>query len=369
MMKYFTYIIFSLLLLMPFGLDAETVSQKEASHIAQLFFNEAKGEVMQKPKLVWTGRKLTTNSLFNPYYVYNNPVGGFVIISAENKAFPVLAFSLKENFNPDKLNQKERTLLKQYATDIENIRYDSSFTDLAINAWNDIPGYIHRLLCEESDFTYETDIIPFEEAENSLKRVIETEKDEFFADIYTPAQWESIISEEYSKVRNVPLALIEGKEIIPLIVSGRKGDYYRLELDSHKNWLMRLTATEVLSPDQVAVLGNPPLPPKEEDNETPFRFYEDFIAETAASQQTAIENSRLPLTPTIQSHGGGHFQITTPEDVILARVFSLSGRMIQEHYFSGTPAAFINLEAAPSGFYVALILTESGKPYSFKLYR
>ena len=73
---------------------AETVSQRQAKHIAQQFFNAAYGRVMGEPKLVYNGRRLTTNSLFPPFYVYNLQAGGFVVISAENKAFPILGYDL-----------------------------------------------------------------------------------------------------------------------------------------------------------------------------------------------------------------------------------------------------------------------------------
>ena len=69
---------------------AETVSQKHASKIAETFFNTAYGIHVAAPKFAWNGRQLTTDRLFTPFYIYNHPRGGFVIISAENKAFPVL---------------------------------------------------------------------------------------------------------------------------------------------------------------------------------------------------------------------------------------------------------------------------------------
>ena len=87
------------------SVQAETVSQKEASRLAETFFNAAAGQVMGKPKLVYNGKNLTTNRLFSPFYVYNHPKGGFVIIAADNKALPVLGYSLKETFSPDNLDE------------------------------------------------------------------------------------------------------------------------------------------------------------------------------------------------------------------------------------------------------------------------
>lgn len=128
--------LFAMLLLAgPLSVYAETVSQKEAKHIATQFFNAANGRIMAPPKYVYNGRRLTTNSLFPPFYVFNHPAGGFVVISAENKAFPILGYNLKENFDPDKLSSSTKDLLRLYAIHIENIRYDSSATEDAVRAW------------------------------------------------------------------------------------------------------------------------------------------------------------------------------------------------------------------------------------------
>ncbi|MDE6010724.1 MAG: Spi family protease inhibitor, partial [Muribaculaceae bacterium] len=69
-------------------LMAETVSQKQAKELAQKFFDQAYHERTAPVSLVYNGKKLTTDRLFTPFYVYNQPRGGFVMISAENKAFP-----------------------------------------------------------------------------------------------------------------------------------------------------------------------------------------------------------------------------------------------------------------------------------------
>lgn len=121
---------------------AETVSQKEASRIAEKFFNAAAGQIMAKPKLVFNGKRFTTNRLFTPFYVYNHPAGGSVIISAENKAMPILGYSLKSNFSPDHIDSERTKLLSDYARDIEYIRYDSRMPNEAIEAWGDIADCI-----------------------------------------------------------------------------------------------------------------------------------------------------------------------------------------------------------------------------------
>ena len=147
MTRFVRHITFGVIMfLMPLLLQAETVSQKEASRIAEKFFNAAAGQVMAKPKLVYNGKRLTTDRLFTPFYVYNHPAGGSVIISAENKAMPILGYSLKSGFSPDHQDAEINKLLSQYAKDIEYIRYDSRIPSDAIAAWTDIPDCIDYTL-------------------------------------------------------------------------------------------------------------------------------------------------------------------------------------------------------------------------------
>ena len=80
------------------AVHAETVTQKEARMLAEKFFNTAFGEVTKEPKLIWNGRQLTTDRLFSPFYVFNHDKGAYVIISGENKAYPILGYSLKRCF-------------------------------------------------------------------------------------------------------------------------------------------------------------------------------------------------------------------------------------------------------------------------------
>lgn len=131
----------------------ETVSQKEASKMAELFFNAVNGQVMAKPKLVYNGKKLTTDRLFSPYYIYNLPKGGFVIISAENKAMPILGYSVKENFDPENMSGGIQPLLQDYARDIEYIRYDPRMPVEAIAAWNYYQDYLGDVISGRYDFS------------------------------------------------------------------------------------------------------------------------------------------------------------------------------------------------------------------------
>lgn len=130
---------------------AETVSQKEASRLAQIFFNAANGRVMPKPKFVYNGKQFTTDRLFSPFYVYNMAKSAYVIISADNKAFPILGYDLTENFDPNNMDAEIFTSLSRLAKDIEVVRYDSRIPEMAVTAWNDYREYVANTLKENPE--------------------------------------------------------------------------------------------------------------------------------------------------------------------------------------------------------------------------
>lgn len=352
--------------------SAETVSQRQASQLAQTFFNEANGRVMAPVKMVYNGRRLTTGRLFVPFYVYNLPAGGFVIISAENKTFPILGYSLTESFDPDKLGEKAKALLTSYARDIEMIRYDSRMPEKAIAAWQDYPHYVRSILEAKYEATDPT--ISAEEARERLDYVIDSgQAEETASDIFTPEQWTTLIDEELAAKKSVALGIVERGKVFPVIVHGRKGDYYRMELDRRNRWLMRLLPSELLSGLQIADFSHPEVVPLPELPDDTYKFYDDFRAEVAAAEQ-AVEPSREELatpggTPIVEGIGGGHYAITLPENVELMTVYNLSGAIVQMRTFKQTPTAFVDLSIDPSGFYFALLRGASGRTYGVKLTR
>ncbi len=125
---------------------AETVSQKEAKAMAQKFFNESKNYVTPPVSYVYNGKDLTTQRLFTPFYVFNSPTGGFVIVSAENKAFPILAYSLQGQFNKDNISSSVRSILKEFSRDVELIRYDSRIPTDAIYQWSVYSDVVYDIL-------------------------------------------------------------------------------------------------------------------------------------------------------------------------------------------------------------------------------
>lgn len=349
----------------------ETVSQKQAKQIAQQFFNAAHGRVMGEPKLVYNGRRLTTNSLFPPFYVYNLQAGGFVVVSAENKAFPILGYDLKDNFDPEKMTPALKELLRLYALHIEYIRYEPQIPYEAEQAWTNIPEYIAGII--SAPYKATDPVTTREEAADNLEVILEMEDPYSFASSsYTPDQWQYSIDMELASKPDVILGLVKGDGLLPIIVHGHKGDYYRMDLDGRNNSLWRLLPSEIISKGQVAVLGNPTAVPEVEPAEEPHSFYETFVYETAREQaeaQAAVENALTITEPKVQWLGGGHFTVSLPEDVKEMRLYSLDGAQVQYEKFRETPVASVNLTGQPMGFYLAVFFGQSGVPYSVKIFR
>lgn len=338
--------------------------------MAQLFFNAANGQVMAAPKVVYNGRRLTTQSLFVPFYVYNFPSGGYVIISAENKAFPILGYDLRNNFNPDKIGDKTKALLRSYALDIERIRYDSRIPEEAIQAWNNYPGYIAELLRQPYKAT--DIIIPDTIAAERIDLIATGDDASLSSSIYTTEQWENAIDEELAARQNVMLGIFDSRRYLPVIVQGRKGDMYRISLDKPDKALFRLFATEFFSDGQIASLGNPKTIEEIPEAEAPFRFYDDFITETRAerdNERRAIENVGIIAEPVTSWLGGGHYTVRLPENILRMNLYNVEGALLSQKTFSRSDSADIDLSIQPNGFYIALFEGESGHTYGVKLAR
>lgn len=296
-------------------LNAETVSQKEAMKLAETFFNTMYGEVSASPKLYWNGRQLTTDRLFSPFYIYNHPKGGFVIIAADNKAYPIFAYSRTEPFSRENLGESENLLLKKYAKEVELIRYDSRMPVNAVEAWQNLPSYISRML----NSPYATD--------------------------------------EYRNLSD------DRKENIEAI-------------DRRNSWIAMPSAVEfdIYDPERYRdlTLDDITIGDIGQDEEVPFSFYENFIKSIAKEneeRERMLEEFIQPIHPVVRPQGGAHFAIDLPGEASLMRVYSINGGMAQEHYYKGVSTVNVNLEALPGGYYVGLVMCKDGKIFGFKLYR
>lgn len=350
---------------------AETVSQKTASNIAQQFFNAINGRITAAPKMVYNGRKLTTHRLFNPYYVYNSPAGGFAIISAENKAYPILAFSREGSFDPNYISDKMKALLTLYANHIEAIRYDSRVPQKAIAAWGDIRNHIAEIISAPYDATDSR--LNDDELVDLLDSAIGSDNvEEYVSYYYSPDEWSSTIASNLTPTSTLALGLISPTEVVPAEIVGRQGDFFRLRLDSPDRGLWRLLPTEYLSQGEVAMLGvTKKLVPEETSDDT-FRFFEQFVEETKETRAAELKAKEIavePLEPIVQNMSGGHFMITLPENVAKANIYNVAGAKLASLTYRDTPVASINISTEPAGFYIVVLEGVSGTNYSFKLYR
>lgn len=350
---------------------AETVSQKQAQKLAHLFFNEAAGRVTAPPKLVYNGRKLTTGRLFTPFYVYNTSLGGFVIISAENKAFPILGFSLKDSFNPEILGETEIEVLTSYATEIELVRYEGTESEQAFRCWQNYPEYVHDIL--SARYIATDPKFSIEESANMLDYAIWNDN-AIYSDLYTPEQWRYMIDEELQNKESVALGFMGKNRLFPAIVYGRQGEYFRIEMSERNSWLMRLNATEVISGSMIAVNGSSIIPEEDYLEEIPFAEHNEFIVEANEIEENrrSLPSIDIPIMdskPSLKALGGGHYEIYLPEEAVESRIFNIAGSQVGWNKFRNTNVVNVDLSAEPSGFYFISILGESGTPYGLKLIR
>ena len=295
----------------PAAAHAETVSRKEANSIAGTFFNAASGEVTAPPQMVWNGRQLTTDRLFSPIYVYNSPKGGYVIISGENKAYPILAYSKVRKFDKDKISDDEKEVLKTYAREIELIRYDPRIPAKAMEAWRNIPEYISAVLASPYD------------------------SDEYRA-----------LGEERKDMLE-SLARSGNQILMPSAV-----EFSLYDPDAYRE----LTLDDVTAAD----------------DEIPFKFYEDFIREVSRENRERdikLEEIVSPSRPVVKALGGGHFEISFPENIRMMRIYTIGGMQMMEKYYKETSLMNIDMSVLGSGYYIGLALADSGNVFGFKLYR
>lgn len=292
---------------------AEVVTQKMASRLAQTFFNAMFGQTTPAPKLIWNGRQLTTNRLFTPFYVYNTPRGGYVMISADSKAYPVLAYSRNRHFSISDVKDAEHYQFERFAREIELIRYDSRIPESAKWAWEHIPEYFTNIL------------------QNPYGTV------------------------EYRRLTD------EARESLE-------------ELDRRNSWIVMPTAVEfdLYNPEQYRdynlgdVLGD------EAIEEVPFSFYEDFIRgieEKERARAAAYDKILIPTDPIVRYHGAGAYSIQLPDEARLMRVYAVSGAMTRELKFKDSNVMNFDLTGMPSGYYIVLAMTVGGDIYAFKVHR
>ena len=137
-MKKFIIILLGLVLAIPSF--ADTVSENKATDAAAAFFN--KGVATRsavKPFLVWTGGNGTRAPYAPPFYVFNNPNGGWVVISGEDSGRAILAWSDKGLFDPNDMAESTAAWFDEYANQINWARaHQLSPSDASLKEWSDL---------------------------------------------------------------------------------------------------------------------------------------------------------------------------------------------------------------------------------------
>lgn len=111
-----------ILLLMPAILLAAPVDPNLAQQVAQNFINtvgdsvSAQQPINQPRRLKRVAKQTTDNP---PYYIFNNEDGGFVIVSGDDCATPILGYSYEGSIDLDNMPIQLEELLNAYAAEIQ----------------------------------------------------------------------------------------------------------------------------------------------------------------------------------------------------------------------------------------------------------
>lgn len=120
---------------------ADVVSLEKATAAARQYFND--GAVTRagavEPVLVWSYNQATKGPYAPAFYVFNNPQGGWMIISGEDVCHAILAHSDTGTFDPQSLPDNTAWWLDGYAEQIEWARTSFLTQDSSTAAeWNDL---------------------------------------------------------------------------------------------------------------------------------------------------------------------------------------------------------------------------------------
>lgn len=101
---------------------AGNVSVSTAARMAESIFSTTRGGSVS---LVWKGNDNGTRSSEATFYVFNYDRGGFVVISADDRAYPILAYSPTGSFVVENMPAHIKWFFDCYSNEIENVRSSS----------------------------------------------------------------------------------------------------------------------------------------------------------------------------------------------------------------------------------------------------
>ena len=128
-----------ILLILPAISLAAPVDPNLAQQVAQNFVNSAGDSVsaqlpINQPRRLKRVAKQATDNL--PYYIFNNEDGGFVIVSGDDCATPILGYSYEGSINLDSMPIQLEELLSAYAAEIQYaIDNNLQATDEVADLW------------------------------------------------------------------------------------------------------------------------------------------------------------------------------------------------------------------------------------------
>ncbi len=132
MKKLFIFFFVSIYAVMLF---ANPVKEKTARKVALNWFSyKAKG-ISQVSISSYEAYKYDSQTSF---YIYNFKNGGFVIVSADDAALPILGYSVKNYFPKDIKNEALNDWLQAYAKEVVRIKKSKSSNAKTINLWDNI---------------------------------------------------------------------------------------------------------------------------------------------------------------------------------------------------------------------------------------
>lgn len=122
--------------------SAEFVSETRARSAAESFFKSPATRTGASVELVWDGTEPGTRASVSeaPFYIYNNSRGGFVMIAADTKSMPVLAWSDRGSFTVQDMPDNARYWFNLYAEYINSLRVSGNGTTAADQAWSKLEG-------------------------------------------------------------------------------------------------------------------------------------------------------------------------------------------------------------------------------------
>ena len=110
-MKRISLLVFLAIFALP--MFAKHVDVETARTVARTFWSQNMGKSTRA-----TFSDITSQTEFTNFYIFNTD-GGFVIVSSEDIAYPVLGYSDKGNFNPERIGLNTLDWLRGYQHHIQ----------------------------------------------------------------------------------------------------------------------------------------------------------------------------------------------------------------------------------------------------------